>query len=341
MAYFIKRLLTSISLIIVVQSLWAQNTCTEQLRIAQRRYDGGMLDEIPNILSPCLRSGFTKEEKVTAYKLLIQTYLFSERIDEADAIMLQFLNDFPEYSLAPNDHKEFITLYRTYRTDPIMKIEGSLGGNFSMTTVSEYYGPEDLNTSQPKYSSNVGLNAEVNYINRLFGDFDGSFGLSFNYVRIGYSNVPFEFTTISASYSNMYVGVPLAMRYNMQVMKLNLFAKAGLEPVFLLSSSINFTRQRDGTQDPISGNESIISLQKRIDIRPTLSVGINCGVGTADLMLTTGVKFGTLRPTNSDKRYANQDLYQKYYFIPDDFLVHQAFVNISYIFSIYKPKKIR
>jgi hypothetical protein len=340
MTYFIKHLLTSIFLILMVQNLWAQNTCTEQLRLAQRRYDGGMLDEIPNIISPCLRSGFTKEEKVTAYKLLIQTYLFSERIDEADAMMLQFLNDFPEYRLAPNDHKEFITLYRSYRTDPIMKIEGSLGTNFSLTTVSEYYGPEDLNTSQPKYTSNIGLNAEVNYINKLFNNFDGSFGLSFNYLRIGYENIPFEFTTISASYANVYVGLPMAMRYNMHLMKLNLFAKAGIEPVFLLSSSINFSRERVGSQDPISGNENVISLQKRIDIRPMLSIGINYRVGTANLMLTTGIKFGTLMPTKSDKRYSNQDLYQKYYFIPDDFLVHQAFVNVSYIFSIYKPKKI-
>jgi hypothetical protein len=234
MTYFTKILISTAFIVLTGLNLLAQNTCTEQLRLAQRRYDGGLLDEIPNIIEPCLKSGFTKEEKATAYKLLIQTYLFSDKTNEADQVMLLFLKDFPEYAIAPNDHKEFITLYRSYRTEPIMKIESSIGTNFSLITVREFYGPEDLNTTSPKYSSNIGVNAEFNYIDKLFGDFDGSFGLSINYLRIGYSNTPFEHTTVLATYANLYIGMPLAMRYNIDLMGLNMFAKAGFEPAYLL-----------------------------------------------------------------------------------------------------------
>lgn len=341
MAYYSKSLLFSAILLMLNFGLRAQSTCSEQLRLAQSRFDAGLLDEIPGILESCMKKGFTDEEKVTAYKLLIQTYLFSDMPDMADRTMLEFLREFPSQPVTTNDTQEFINLYRTYRTEPIMKIEAGVAGNYSLPFVREYYGLEDLNTVYPEYSSNMGFGIEANYIDNLFSDFDGSFGLSYSFMRIGYWNVPYEFTTVSATYNNMYFGVPLAMRYNKNLMGINFFAKGGFEPVFLLYSKIDFTRTRVGFQDDITGTEDVIDLQRRFDVRPMLSIGANVKVWNADLMVTTGVKFGTVKPTESSTRYKSEELYQKYYFILDDYFVNQVFLNVSYVFSIYNPKKIR
>jgi hypothetical protein len=322
-------------------SLFAQGNCSEQLRQAERRYDEGLLDDIPQMIKPCLNSGFTKEEKVNAYKLLIQTHLFSDDKQTADEEMYQFLKEFPEYAIASTDPKEFVNLYRTYRTDPILKIEASVGANLSMPSVKEYYGVESLNSSTPEYSSNAGVNVEVNYLGPLFGDFDGSFGFSFIFSRIGYWSEPYDFTSIAATYNDIYIGLPLALKYNKRLMGLDFFAKGGFEPIYLISSTINFTRELSLGQDPITGTENITQYQKRFDIRPLLSVGMHYNIGNAQLMLTAGVKFGTIMPTNRDKRYDYEDLYDKYYFIADDFFVHQTFISLSYIFSIYNPKKLK
>lgn len=333
--------LTLIFFAIWFGDIYAQNNCSEQLRQAERRYDEGLLDDIPQMIKPCLNSGFTKEEKVNAYKLLIQTHLFSDDKKTADEVMYAFLKDFPEYAIATTDPKEFVNLYRTYRTDPILKIEASVGTNISLPTVKEFYGLEDLNTAMPEYSSSFGVNAEVNYLGHLFGDFDGSFGVSFQLSRVGYWNEIYDFTSISATYNDIYIGLPLALKYNRKLLGLDFFAKGGFEPIYLLSSRINFTRELSLGQDPITGTENVTSYQRRFDIRPLLSIGMLYKIGNAQLMLTAGVKFGTIMPTNSDKRYDYEDLYEKYYFIADDYFVHQSFISISYIFRIYNPKKIQ
>lgn len=322
-------------------SLLAQSNCSEQLRQAERRYDEGLLDDIPQMIQPCLNSGFTKEEKVNAYKLLIQTHLFNDDRKTADEVMYAFLKDFPEYVITSTDPKEFVNLYRTYHTDPILKIEASVGANYSIPAVKEFYGLEDLNTSYPEYSSNFGLNVEVNYLGNLFGDFDGSFGVSFQLSRVGYWNEIYDFTSVSATYNDLYIGIPLALKYNRKLMGLDFFAKGGFEPIYLVSSKINFTRELSVGQDPITGTEDVTKYQRRFDIRPLLSVGMLYKIGNAQLMLTAGVKFGTIMPTNRGNRYDYQDLYEKYYFIADDYFVHQSFVSLSYIFRIYNPKKIQ
>jgi hypothetical protein len=331
----------SVSLILVGLNLAAQNTCTDQLRLAQRRYDGGLLEDIPNMLESCLARGFTQEEKMNAYKLLIQTYLFSDMPEKADEMMLRFLREFPEYRISVNDYREFVNLYKTYQTEPIMKIEASVIPNFSLISVSEFYGVEDLNTSTPEYTSRFGFGVEVNYLDNLFGDFDGSIGISFSLKSIGYWNQLYDFTDLSATYNNFYIGLPLAMRYNKKLMGIDFFAKGGVEPVYLLISSIDFTRIRPGGKDPITGTESFTEFQKRIDIHPLLSIGVDYKIGNMQFLVTTGLKFGTIKPTLSDKRYSSEDYYSKYYFIPDDFFIHQAFFSVSYVFSVYNPKKIR
>ncbi len=334
------RILLSFLLCVVSIAAFAQESCSDQLRLAQRRYENGLLEDIPNLLNGCLNKGFTREEKSNAYKLLIQSYIFSNNMAMADEVMLRFLRDFPKYSISPTDHKEFIDLYNTYRTEPIMKIEAKLGMNYSLPWVNEYYRVESLNDNSPSYSSGIGVFGEVNYLNNLFDDFDGSFGFSFSYISLDYVNEPFSFTTVSAKYSKFYVGLPLALRYNINLIGIDFFAKGGFEPSYLLSSSVVFSREIVGAADPIVGTENITAFQKRFDLRPILSAGANFNIGNAQLMITAGFKFGTFFPTDANKRYLNEELYQKYYFISDDFLVHQAYLSLSYIFSIYNPKKI-
>jgi len=343
MTYRIKQILLGTSLLLLVFGLKAQSDCSEQLRLAQSRYDAGLLDEIPGILESCMAKGFTNEEKITAYKLLIQTYLFSDMPEMADKVMMNFLREFPSQTTSTNDTQEFVNLFKTYRTDPIMKIEASVGGILTLPFVKEFYGLEDLNKVYPEYSSGGWFGAEVNYIDNLFGDFDGSFGLSFSYMQVGYWNIPYEFTEVSATYNNIYFGVPLALRYNKRLLGIDFFAKGGFEPVYLLSSNIAFTRTRVGATDDITGTESVIDLQRKFDIRPMLAVGANVKIGNFKLLITSGVKFGTIMPTESSTRYKglNEEMYQKYYFIMDDYFINQAFINFSYVFSIYNPKKIR
>ena len=338
-----KRYLLFIPVVFLgFSAIQAQNTCTDQLRLTQRSFDDGLLDDIPQLLSDCMKNGFTKEEKTNAYKLLIQTYLFSENYQKADEVMIKFLSEFPSYSIAANDPKEFINLHSTYRTKPIFKLDLKAGVTFCSPTTVENFGVGDIVTNHPTYKSKIGYTFEVNYINFLYKNFDYSIGTSITLTNIAYANNPYDYTAISGTFKNNYIGLPLALRYNARFKGINFFTKAGIEPQYLIKSSIELTRTDNiPGKEPITGIENLISSHRRFEIRPLIAIGAIFKIGKDQLMFTAGYKFSTQSQVNPQERYSNLTLINKYYFIEDDLLLNQSYISVSYIRPIYKPKKIR
>jgi len=326
-----------------LSTLRAQNTCTDQLNIAQRKFDDGLLDDIPPLLVNCMKSGFTDEEKTNAYKLLIQTYLFSEKQDKADEVMLKFLNEFPSYSIAVNDPKEFVNLHRTYRTNPIFKIEFKGGFNFCMPTFIEPFGTGNINKISPAYKTKLGGAFELNYLNKLYKNFDYSIGASFTLSNFSYTNKPNDYSTVTGNFKNIYIGFPIAVRYNYILKGINLFARVGLEPVYLIKSTIDLTRIDNiiGRPDPITGSENLISSHNKFDIRPLLAIGAAFKVRRNLINVSAGFKISTMTQLNRSKLYSNPALQTKYFFAEDNLLLNQSHISISFIRSIYKPKKIK
>jgi hypothetical protein len=97
-AVFIISLLFASRLCVVAQQ---EGTCAEKLKTAQLLFEKGQVELVPEYLSGCLKSDFSREESLTAYKLLIQTYLFMENQQKADSVMLAFLGKNPENRLSP------------------------------------------------------------------------------------------------------------------------------------------------------------------------------------------------------------------------------------------------
>lgn len=338
-----KRILIFISLVYVsILALDAQNTCTEQLRTAQRSFDDGQLDGIPLMLAECMRGGFTKEEKANAYKLLIQTYLFSEQIQKADEVMMQFLSEFPSYSIAVNDPKEFISLYNTYRTTPIFKLELLGGLRLGFPFVSEDFSASPDNSDITEYFMGAGFALEANYINIITGNFSYSAGLSFTYLSTGYWDEPYDYSTIEATLWNMYTGIPLSIRYDYDFRGLNLFAKAGVEPVYLVTSRMDFTRTDNIIgREPITGVETLTPYHRKMDVRPFLGAGIYVNLGRNQLTASINYKFSTIKQIDESNFLSNWTLNDKYRTIEDELFISQLSFSVSYIRPIYNPKKIR
>lgn len=336
-----KRIILIVSIVFLgILALQAQNTCADQLRLAQRRFDDGLLDEIPQLIVGCMKSGFTSEEKTNAYKLLIQTYLFNEQPEKADEVMLQFLGEFSGYTLAANDPKEFINLYKTYRTDPIFKIEINVSGNYCLTPVVENYGPYNFNQIEPKYSPLPGFHAGINYVSTIYKELDYSIGATFSLLRYSYSNKPDITSVLTGISSNYYLGLPVGVRYSFKLKGINMIAKAGVEAAYLLSSKMNLTREPTGAGEPVIGTLDLTPYHKSLDIKPFISVGVNMKIRNIQLLVMAGMKFGTIVPLKNDTRLKDWDNYTKYSFQEDRYFLHQPFVTISYFRSIYNPKKI-
>jgi len=333
-----KVILTFGMVLIWLSGLNAQVNCSQMLIQAQRRFDEGQLDNIPQMLESCILSGFTKEERLNAQRLLVLTYLFRNDIPNADEQMLHFLKQFPEYRITPSDPKEFVNLYKTYRTAPILRIEPYGGIIYSMPFVLEHFGVGDLNKNLPEYSSKIGISLGVNYTDRINEKIDGSLGLAFHYSRVGYFYQVFDYTFINGNYSEVYLGLPVSARY--KIGNGNAFIKAGIETSLLLNSQNQLNRGFNTGSDDIIGTVNLTRYHRKIDIRPMLGIGFSPRFNNVRLILDAGFKMGTIVPVKNKLRYSNEEAFEKFFFIEDKRIFNHFFLNVSYVISVYKPVKL-
>ena len=336
-----KKLYLIVSICFVFNNLLAQETCSNKLKTAERYFDEGLLDEIPNMLNPCIKNGFNKAERRDALKLLIQTYLYSDEFDLADKTMLRFLKDFPEYELATSDSREFGNLHKTYETNPIFQLEANGGVSFAFVRVREYFGIEDQNSIKASYSSRPGLFFKSTYSTKLKESFNVNGGISLSQLNFFYSNQAFDFTTTTGLYTSTYVGLPLSVHYEYGISNFVAYLRVGIEPSVLLSAKYQFTRTFTTGQEEITGqSDDMMPFRKRIDLKPMFEVGVKYKLGKAYLGLNAGIKLGSIGIVDEDKRYSDLNIVNKYFYVDDDIILHQAYVSFAYIFSFYKPKKI-
>lgn len=337
-----KRYLILILFITSALLLRAQTTCSDILKQAERNFDEGKLDEIPQMIEPCMKNGFTDEEKMNAYKLLIQTHLFNEKLELADQIMIKFLKEFPSYEIAVNDPSEFINLYKTYRTEPIFKIDITGGLNYSSPFITETFGPGNINESKVSYNSKLGFNFGLNYTDRIYKNFDIVVGVNLTLYNIDYTDNQYDFTTVSGTFSNIYIGFPISAKYNVNLKGFKIIARAGIETTYLLSSKMDFTKSFTNGDNPIKSNEDLSPFFKQIDFKPLLSLGFPFKLSKYEIIPSVGVKFSTVQPVIERlKGPIETGLYYKYNFAPANMFMNQVFFTISFMKPIYNPKKIK
>lgn len=140
-------------------------SCAEKLKNAQSFFEKGQVDSVPVLLYDCLKSGFKNEEALTAYKLIIQTFLLKDKLEQADSAMLAFLRKYPEYQLSPTDHSSFVNLYNDFKVTPFIQLAVHAGSNLPfLTFVTEH--PTGGTPGSSKISRNVGnlyLSVESKY----------------------------------------------------------------------------------------------------------------------------------------------------------------------------------
>jgi len=156
-----KKLLFLISFIVVTSTAWAQSTsCAQTLRLATSTYEQGRLHELEGILAGCLKEGFTTEQKVAAYKLLTQAYIYLEEPKKADETMLKLLETDHYFRINPEiDPAEFVALYKTFRTEPIYTIGLKFGPSMIFPFVTEDYYTSNESKGTGEYAPGIAFQA--------------------------------------------------------------------------------------------------------------------------------------------------------------------------------------
>lgn len=320
------------------------STCAVNLQNAQTLFDNGQVEQVPEMLSECLKSGFKQEEELAAYKLLIQTYLFEDKNEKADSAMLAFLKKYPEYQLSPTDHSSFVHLYNTFTVKPVVQLVFHIGTNVPFVTLID--DPKSI-SSKPKpgkYSSNA-----MNLFVSLEAKYTVNTKLELN-IEGGYSQSSFsvekDLLGIGISYYNetqQRIEIPVTATYNFITFgKFTAYARAGAGVAIDLASKakqlsfepaegINFD---DRPLPDILRKDSRI----RTDIFGQAGAGIKLktprGYVNFEIRSNLGVYNQVIRG-GEDAEKLNWGIY----YSDDDFNLNNLNFSLGYTQIFYKPSK--
>jgi hypothetical protein len=320
-------------------------SCAENLKTAQSLFDKGKVEQVPSTISECLKSGFTREESLAAYKLIIQSYLFEEKQDLADSTMMAFLKKNPEYQLSPTDHSSFVRLFNTFKVKAIVQLSFHLGSNVPfLTGISpvNVSGKPVVSTYSPEFP-NIYLSLEAKFgINSKM-----EVNIEAAYSQLRFTNTlqitdPDKGITTYTE-TQKRIEIPLTLTYNFKSFgKFTPYGRLGAGPALSLGS----TAAVDFKPTDLNGTAHTGPDLSRDASRVTLDVFAQAGAGVK--YKTRGGYFFTELRTNFG--FLNQvvlgdnipevgELKGFYFYADDGFRLNAFNFTLGYTQIFYKPSK--
>jgi hypothetical protein len=133
-----------------------QTACGQSLIEAEGAYYAGRLDEVRRILNDCLYDGFTKDQKVEAYKLIALSWIFSRNYASADSALVSLLKLRPRFEPGAQDPPELQSRLDNIESRPLVGLHLLLGQYLPVFHVDEVYNLRGQPTDVT-YSSSAGF----------------------------------------------------------------------------------------------------------------------------------------------------------------------------------------
>jgi hypothetical protein len=325
-------------------SFGQSSNCSEVLIKAQDTYKEGRINEIAEMLEPCLETGLSKQEKIEAYRLLTLTYLyFNEKEKAQNALTLLLKND-PEYKIRQIDPTEFVNLFNSFRTTPVILIGAKLGVNYSDINVTKYYSLDQSDIARGRYKSDVGIQGS------LFAHIPVSKNMSIltelQYITKGYTYTDrlFGYASLTLSEKQTYMEVPVLINYNFGKGKFVPYVNVGGSFAYLLKSTVvpvRIDETGDNNQREIKeGGIVVTSLRRKMNYNLMAGAGLKVKdiLGRGYLFIDIRYSMGLNNIVNPDKRYSNDDLVYKYLYVDNNFKINSFQYSVGYSYPLYKPK---
>jgi len=339
----LKYIILAVPLLTGSLALAQEEDCAFKLREAQQLYDEGRIETVPGMLQPCIQRGFTQEERLQAFKLIILCEIYDDDQESAHAEMLSFLKRYPEYELSPTDPVEFRFIFQQYRTQPILDLGLIVGGNVSHGMISQPFSPFNLNEEKPRYT-NDGFGIHVGAILNFYVSSNIQISLSPMYaqnkIQLEYENSTIEgFGTETPDHfeNQGYLYIPLSGTYEYPLGNFRPFGRLGG------MLGVMFDNNTSTIQGIFQGQD-----EKNLDNRNQLNYWITFGAGTkyklnkGYIYVDARYNFGLNQYLNSTGNRFKQANHNWVYMYQDsDFRVNSFMVSFGYVRSFYNPKRIR
>jgi hypothetical protein len=327
---------------LLIDPLRAQEDCAFTLSRAQRLYDAGNIEQIPLMLKQCMESGFTKEERQQAQKLIVLSYLFDKNEYEAERAMLDFLRKYPEYELNTSDQAEFVQLFNSFITLPVVSIGVIGGGNLVSAQTGKTFGvckyPGNFSAKTPGFQG--GISFQIYLKNKLDLNIEAIYQqgiLDYQNDSIPGNNL-LKFTETRTS-----LAVPISLIYTpIHLKKINPFLRIGANFEYLLSSNAKIIRQDVYSIKPATEPElSMMDNRKNFQIQAFGGIGVTYKLKHSFLLLECRYHQGFMSQTKNKVQLdaPNPNLTGLYYLAENDYALSHFSINVGLFYKIYKPRK--
>lgn len=332
-------LILTLLLFLVNGAVYSQD-CAVKLRDAENLFNAGRVEEVPGLLRECLASGFTKAEEMTAYQLIIRSYLFDDETEQAENTMLEFLKKNPEYEISPTDNADFVYLFNKFRVRPLIQLGISGGGVATIISGVETNSvagtPVEGDYSNDKLSFTAGIEAII----RLSDKFELGAGVDYTELSFSYSELYLNFALNSYTEKQRHIEIPLQLYYIPRTFGIVFpYVKGGLGMALNMSTTSEVAQVNLDANNPIPHPASQVN---RTDGRQSLDQFISAGLGCriklprsyafADISTRIGTRVQSKAGIPSDLEYF-------YGYTDDLFSLSSIRFSVGYIFIIYKPSK--
>lgn len=355
-----RNLLIGILLVFVSLRGWAQtSTCAQTLRLAISTYELGRLNEVPGILENCLRQGganaFTKQERVSALRILTLAYIYQEEPEKADETMLMLLNTDHFFEINENvDPAEFTALYKTFRTKPIYSVGGKFGGNGSLPTPTKnfFIGSDAANNGEYSTGYNIQIGAvfEKALFEKKYASQRWTAAPEIMFMQNKFSYANEELTTndataepnsrLEAEFSQTRIDLNLLLQYKLKDHYLNPYVSFGPALSYLLSASGQLQTQFPTNGAAVTGPS--IDLKdsfQSIDYALIASAGIKFKFGEIYLTADIRYKYGFANQIDEEAR-TNPEAAFDFGLVSNDFRQSNLMINLGFIYPYFNPKKL-
>ena len=323
-----------------------QNTnCSEVLIKAQDTYKEGRINEIADMLQPCLETGLSKQEKIEAYRLLSLTYLYFNEREQAQNAMTNLLKNDPEYKLRQSDPTEFVNLYNSFRTTPIFLIGAKLGINGLDIDVKKNFSLDNSAAKRGKYESGIGIQGGLLVQFPLAKKISLLTELLYSINSYTYTDHLFGYASLEFPEKQVYLGLPVLLNYNFgKSQKWIPYLNLGGSVSYLLSAKAAPIRvdETDGNnqREIKEGEIAIATLRQKINFNLIAGAGLRVKdvLGRGYLFLDFRYSHGLNNIVNEKDRYSNEDLVYKYLYVDNNFKINSFQYSVGYSYPLYKPK---
>jgi hypothetical protein len=318
----------------------AQGTsCAQSLSKAQVLYDQGKLLQLEPLLAPCLKSGFTQEERAKAYRLLTLAYLFSDHLPQAHEAFARLLRLKPDFVAKPDEEPQaLVALYRAYRTSPWLSVGLAMGAAQTQARSMQAYSTVDTEGQyEARWGVQVGLSARIYLHRHVSIDVQGLLAQA----SFGYRNTLLGYSELTYQERQQWLALPVLATVHVGNGRLQPYAFGGAAYWTMLQAKGSAQRQQDVGRDVSLGDVDMASL------RQSWQIALQGGAGLLYRTKRTGLfaQASYLRPLGlanlPNERYSQVPILYQTGYVDHDFRLRQIQIQVGITYSFFRPKLLK